>query len=137
MVYFMETLSDAQPLNIVVTVQNSSKCKQDGICSLKLSGIFVNLRDSCWMLVFENQNEKQRFLLLKKIKFSHVFLLRHCYDDDFTVYWPKFQLDAKNSHLSYFQSIKCEQISKKVFVSSTEVTENFFSSLKLFWFVRL
>lgn len=35
MVYFMETLSDVQRLNIVVTLQNSLKTKQDGICSLK------------------------------------------------------------------------------------------------------
>lgn len=62
-VYFMETLSDAQRLNIAVTVQNSSKTKQDCVCSLKLNGAFVNLCDSCWMFVFKNQNEKQRFLL--------------------------------------------------------------------------
>lgn len=62
-VHFMETLSDAQRLNIVVMVQNSPETQQVGICSLELNGAIVNLGDSCQMFVFKNQNEKQRFLL--------------------------------------------------------------------------
>lgn len=70
---FMETLSIAQCLTTVATVQNSPKTKRACNCCLKLNCAFVNLCDSCSMFVLKNQNDKQRFIL--KLKKDLVTLL--------------------------------------------------------------